>query len=369
MTQDLPERARTFATWLDGHAATWERTRTQPRELFAVAADHGLCGLLVPTALGGAGLGVAAMAEVTGILAAADFAATFALVVHNNLAGALAGNGTPEQRERYLAPMVAGRCIGAFLLTEPGAGSDAAALATTAVHGRLDGEKAWITNAGNADLLSVYAQSVPGSGPAGIASFLVDADAAGVTRLPPYGMLGGHVSGTGGFRFDDVALGAESSFVPAGRAFRAAMVGIDIARVNVAAMCVGMMRRGLEVATEGATQRSAFGRPVAEFQGVQWQLADVATNLEAAGALTSRAAEAFAAGDPAGAVLAAHAKKFSTRVALTDLATCMQVLGARGFTDEGPLARHMAAAKMAQYLDGTTEIQNVVIARSLFGRR
>ncbi len=351
------------------NAPAWESDRTAPRDTLKQAADAGLCRLLASTDAGGEALPVGVMARIMEELSYADMAFAFALVVHNNLTGAICRRGRPDQVERYAPDMMTGRRIGAFLLTEAKGGSDAAAIATTATPDgdgwRLNGEKAWITNAAHADVLSVYAQTDAAQGWRGIAAFLIDANQDGVIREAPYEMLGCHATGAGGFRFEDCKVTADQMFVPPGEGFKAAMSGIDVARVNVAAMCSGMLRCGLETALEFTARHQAFGAPIADLQGLQWMLADVATDLEASRALAYVAAQAIdSAGDNA-AIKAAHAKKFATRAALARLADCMQVMGARGFRQDLPLARHLAAAKMAQYLDGTTEIQNVVIARAL----
>lgn len=354
-------------------AARWEIDRTAPRMLFEAAGAAGLCGLIVPPDLGGQGLGATAMARVMEELASADFAAAFALVVHNGLAGNIARNGDTRHKDAHLPDLVAGRRIGAFLLTEPQGGSDAAAVRTRARRDGdgwvIDGDKAWVSNGAIADLLSVYAQTDPEQGHRGIACFLVGAAARGVIRQPPYAMLGGHALGACGITFAGVAVGEDGHFIPAGGGFKAAMAGIDAARVNVAAACCGMLGAGLDAALAFARERRAFGRAVTDFQGVQWMLADVATDLEAARSLAYRAAAALD-GDDRGAatLLAAHAKKFATRAALARLADCMQAMGAWGLTHDHPLARHLAMAKIAHYLDGTTEIQNVVIARKLLDR-
>lgn len=370
----LVDTARRFAAEVvDPQAAAWEHDRRLPRHAITAAAEAGLCGLVVPEELGGQGLGVTEMAQVLAALAAADMGFTFSLVCHNNLAGAIAANGTPHQQDRYLPGMLGGLLLGAFLLTEPGTGSDAAAITTTAVadgdRWRLNGAKAWVTNATHADVLSVYAQTRPGAGSRGIAGFLVDADQEGVIREPGYEMLGAHSTGTGGFRFEEVALGPDQLMTPPPRAFGAALGAIDLARVVVSAMCAGMLDRSLEVALDHVSRRQAFGQPLSAQQGLRWMLADVATDLEAARALTATATTALDTGADDRGVRAAHAKKFATRVALDGIAQCMQALGASGFRHDQPLARHLASAKMAQYLDGTTEIQNVVIARSLFSGR
>ena len=367
------KRAQAFAgDVVAPNAAQWEASRTVPRAALGQAAAAGLCGLIVPVELGGLGLGATATARVMQELAAADMAFAFCLVVHNNLAGNIARNGTAAQAQRYLPDMLSGRRIGAFLLTEPKGGSDAAAIETRADREgddwTLDGEKAWVTNAAVADILSVYAQTDPAAGWRGIACFLVAADAPGVERLAAYQLMGGHAMGTGGFRFTGTPVAAEDLLLPAGTAFKAALAGIDLARILVGAMCCGMLQAGLECALDYAVKRRAFGQSTASFQGLQWMLADAATDLEASRLMTYDAARRLDAGADT-TVAAAHAKKFASRAALARLADCMQAMGAAGFRADYPLARHLAGAKMAQFLDGTTEIQNVVIARSLLRGR
>ncbi|TNF89431.1 MAG: hypothetical protein EP301_03010, partial [Gammaproteobacteria bacterium] len=228
------EVAATFARYLDEQAAGWEQKRGAPRALFEAAADAGLTGLLVPKALGGRALSYTTFLEVVELLAHADFSATFALIVHNNHARAISAAGTDVQIARWLPDMLAGRTVGAFLLTEPRGGSDAAQIETTATADGsgflITGEKAWITNSTHADLLNVFAQTEPGVGARGIASFQVPADSPGVERLAPYEMLGGYAMNAGGFRFHDVRVAADQMLVPPGEGFRAALAGIDIAR-------------------------------------------------------------------------------------------------------------------------------------------
>jgi alkylation response protein AidB-like acyl-CoA dehydrogenase len=213
--------------------------------------------------------------------------------------------------------------------------------------------------------LSVYAQTDPDRGWRGIACFLVPADTPGVIREEPYAMLGGHALGVGGIRFEDCRVGNDAVLLPCERAFKAAMAGIDIARVNVAAMCAGMLKSGLDIAVAATARKSAFGQRLADFQGLQWQLADVATDHHAARLMAYDAARAMDAGGTV-TVAAAHAKKFASRVAISGLGQCMQAMGADGLRHDTALPRHFAAAKMAHYIDGTTEIQNIVIARDLW---
>ncbi|MGE0484651.1 MAG: acyl-CoA dehydrogenase family protein [Gammaproteobacteria bacterium] len=365
------EAARAFgADVIEPNAEAWNDAGSVPRAFFRDAAAAGLCGLLVPAEHGGTGLDPTGFTAVLEILARHCLASTFALVVHNNLAAAIARHGSALHWSRYLAPMLAGERIGAFLLTEPGAGSDAQAIALRArredTHWVLDGDKAWISNAAHGDVLCAYAQTEPGTRARGIAAFLVDGAQAGVSRSATYELLGGHALGTGGFSFRDCRIEDDAMLHAPGAAFRAAMAGIDLARCAVAAMCCGLLTRALDEALAYTTARRAFDTHVADFQAVQFMLADCATDLEAARALTARAVAAPAAG---ATLAAAHAKKFATRVAFERVATCMQVMGAAGLERSRPLARHLAAAKIAQYLDGASEIQNVVIARALVGAR
>jgi alkylation response protein AidB-like acyl-CoA dehydrogenase len=364
--------ARTFADAVVAPAAQdWERRRAVPSAVYDQAGAAGLMRLLPAPELGGLGLGVTALARVMEELASQCMAFAFSLVVHNNLVGNIARNGSPAQQSRYLPDLMAGSRIGAFLLTEPTGGSDAAAIQTKATaigadRWRIDGAKAWVSNGAVADVLSVYVQTDASAGWRGIACFLVAADSPGVIREPAYDLMGGHALGTGGFRFDGCEVTADDRLLPPGAAFKAAMEGIDLARLTVAAMCCGMMRSALDCALGYTATRQAFGQSTASFQGLQWMLADAATDQRAARLLTYDAAMDLDSGRDA-TEAAAHAKKFATRAALARIADCMQAMGAIGYRGDYPLGRHLAAAKMAQFLDGTTEIQNVVIARKLFG--
>ena len=351
-------------------AEEWERDRRFARESFDTAANAGLTAVLVPPELGGAGVGEVCLARIMEELASADLAAAFSLVVHNNMARGVASSDNPHLIDTVLPSLVSGSRVGAFLLTEPGVGSDAAAIRCTAqLDGDqwvINGDKAWVTNASDAGFLNVYAQT--GTDYRGIVSIVVDTDLDGVTRLDPYELMGVHAMGTGGFSFTDVRVGVEKTLISLGDAFAAAMVGIDLARVLVGAMCCGMMRRSLDVAIEATRTREAFGRPISDNQGVQWMLADVATDPAASRLLTFRAARLLQEGGDA-TLVAAHAKKFAARKAQERIADCMQVMGAAGYRRDNPLPRHLAAARVAGYIDGATEIQNVVIARQLWAQR
>lgn len=368
----LAETARRFARdYLTPTAAMWEATGEAPRAAFLEAARHGLTGVLVPRKLGGQELGFAEAVSVLEALAGANAAFAFALWVHNNSANALARSASPAVAKAVLPAMLSGEKIGAFCLTEPGKGSDATGITTIASRRKsgwtLNGAKSWVTNGTRADLLTVYAQTKAGAGARGIAAFLVDARTGGFSRGKAYDLPAAMAFGVGDVHFDDCRLDSSAMLLPAGEGFRAAMAGINQARTFVGALCCGMLASSLECALAYAASREAFGRPVIENQGVQWPLADTATDLQAARLLTRAAADALDRGEDA-IEESAHAKKFASLAALDGVSRCMQAMGAAGLRAEYPLARHLVAAKMTQIVDGTTEMQNMVIMRALMRR-
>ena len=367
--QELVDRASAFACeQVSPHAATWEEERRMPLETFRAAAEIGLGGLFIPRALGGLEASHAAVARVLEEISGHCMTFAFSLMVQNNAAGIIARNGSEQQIERYLSDLLQCKRWGAFCLTEPEVGSDAAAISTTATKmddgWELNGAKAWVTNGSVADLLCVYAQTEPSQGWRGIACFLVEGDTAGVQREPAYALMGTHAAGTTGVLFSRCRIPDQNLLLGPGDGFKAAMVGINRARAFIAAMCCGMVRRSLGIALDYAHQRRAFGKPIAEFQGLQWQLADIATDLEAARSLTYEAARVLDDGNCA-ILESAYAKKFATRVAMKRIADCMHVMGAVGYRADYPFGRHLANAKMSDFIDGTTGVQNMVISRQL----
>ncbi|MFB9151234.1 acyl-CoA dehydrogenase family protein [Roseovarius ramblicola] len=348
----------------------WESDRAVPEDLLREAIGL-FGGLLVPRELGGREANVRVTTAVLSAIARADLAFAFSLVVHLNLTGAIARIGSEQQKATYLRRMIQGDLVGAFCLTEPEAGTDAVALRSRAVQQddgtwRLDGAKAWTTNAVVADLFCVYAHVGDISGSRSIGSFLVERGDEGMTVEPAFQLMGGHVMGTSGLRLTDCVLPPGRAFAPAGEGFAAAMQGIDLARAVLSGMCCAILDESLATAIRYAGGRRAFGKTTLDFQGVQFPLADVQTSLRAAQLLTDEAIGLLDAGKDA-RVEAAHAKKMSTRAAFAGIAACMQAMGANGFRRECDLPRHLACAKMAEYLDGTTEVQNIVIGRALGG--
>jgi alkylation response protein AidB-like acyl-CoA dehydrogenase len=368
--ESMVDRAGLFADeHLIPYAERWEQTRQQPEKILRLAISK-FAGIRIPQDLGGMGGSAATLARVYEELAKVDIGFTCALAVHNNVTIAASLIENKSQRDRCLARLMSGDAIGAFLFTEPDVGSDATAIQTAAVANNdryvINGSKAWVTNGVNADLLAVFAQTVPGSSASGVAGFMINADRPGVSAKPAYHMLGNHAMGVNEIEFSDCSADAELMIFAPGAGFKAAMFSIDIARFGVAAMCNGVLEGGLNTAVDYAGKRQAFGCPVINHQGLQWQLAEAATQLEASRMLTYRAAQMIDNGEKF-TVMAAHAKKFATRAAFEGLSTAMQAMGANGLLRENPLARQMSGTRVTYYMDGTTEIQNVVIGRSLLG--
>jgi alkylation response protein AidB-like acyl-CoA dehydrogenase len=364
------DKATLFADeHLKPYAEHWEQTKQQPEKTLRMAISQ-FAGIRIPKDLGGNGGSAATIARVYEELAKVDIGFTGALAVHNNVTIAASLIENTSLRDRYLDKLMSGEAIGAFLLTEPDAGSDASSIRTLATEKNdkyiINGSKAWVTNGVNADLLAVFTQTIPGSSAKGIAGFVIEPDMPGVSAKPAYNMLGNHAMGVNELEFSDCTADAELMVFAPGAGFKAAMYGINVARFGVAAMCNGALEGGLNTAVDYAKKRETFGRPIINHQGLQWQLAEVATQLEAGRMLTYRAAEIIDSGENA-TVMAAHAKKFATRAAFEGLSTAMQVMGANGLLRENTLARQMSGVRVTYYMDGTTEIQNLVIGRSLLG--
>jgi len=364
------DKANLFANdHLKPYAEHWEQTKQQPEKTLRMAISQ-FAGIQIPKNLGGNGGSASTIARVYEELAKVDIGFTGALAVHNNVTILASLIENTSLRERYLDKLMSGEAIGAFLLTEPDVGSDATSIQMLATEKNdkyiINGSKAWVTNGVNADFLAVFTQTISGSSAKGIAGFVIKPDMPGVSAKPAYNMLGNHAMGVNELTFSNCTADAESMVFAPGAGFKAAMYGINVARFGVAAMCNGALEGGLNTAVDYAKKRETFGRPIINHQGLQWQLAEVTTQLEASRMLTYRVAEIIDSGENV-TVMAAHAKKFATRAAFEGLSTAMQVMGANGLLRQNPLARQMSGARVTYYMDGTTEIQNVVIGRSLLG--
>lgn len=340
-------------------APRWERERRIGREAVDEAARLGLTRLEVPQDWGGLGMPFSCKARMADLLGAADFAFTMSLINTQNIAVKLAREARPEVARRYVPGLMEGRLIGCTALTEPGAGSDFAAIRTRAVRTpqgwRIDGEKAWITNAAEADVAVLYAQTEPGSGGRGIAGFVVDAQRAGFVRLPAFQLAGQHAIGTGGFRLEGYLAHDDEMLQPPGLAFKAALSSINGARTYIAAMCCGMTGEALRVASEYGERRSSFGQPLAGHQGWRWRLAEADSELAACRLMVERAAALIDAGEDA-QLAAAQAKLLSTRMAERQLHALSQAMGAEGLREHHPFGRHLIGARVANFVDGSTEM-------------
>lgn len=357
---ELLQRTRAFARQVVMPGAPrWEAERRIAREALSAAAAIGLTGIEVPAAQGGLGLGYRVKAQVAELLGAADFGFTMSLLNTHNVAAKLAREAPAALARQHVPDLLAGRRLGCTALTEPGAGSDFAAIVTratrTAQGWRLDGAKAWITNAAEAELIVLYAQTDPGSGAPGIACFLVEAPRAGFVREPAFALTGQHAIGTGGFRLDGYLARDDELLQPPGQAFKSALRSINGARVYIAAMCNGMVGEALRVALDYGGRRHSFGQPLAGHQGWRWRLAEAATELEASRGLVAQAAERVENGADA-QLAAAQAKLFATRMAERQLPALAQAMGAEGLREQHPFGRHLAGARVACFVDGASEM-------------
>jgi hypothetical protein len=363
--ESTAERARAFVREVvQPSVADWEASATYPR---AAVRDSGLTGLFVAPEAGGLGLSFLEAAEVFEELGRGDAALAFSISMHNAVTTAVVGVGDEALRARWAGPLVAGEALGGFYLTEPHAGSDATAITTRGTKRgnawTVTGTKAWVTLGGEADALLVVAKTEDEPGHRDVALFVVAADQPGVRFGEPYRKASADFLPITDMELEDADA---HLLVPPGQGMAAALAAIDVARFDIAAISNGLHAEALDVACRYAARRSVFGKPVLAHQGIAWALADVATELEAARGLTRKAAELL--GSEGGPVAVAHAKRFGPDAALRAAIQCSETLGAYGWLHDHPLARFMALAKMLQVVDGSAEIQRIVIARDLVRR-
>ena len=352
---------------LDPHAADYEERGEFPREQFRTLGKAGLLGLPYPESVGGGGQGFQTYLQVLEELAQSWLTVALGVSVHVLSAHPVATFGTPEQERRFLPDMLAGELLGAYALSEPDSGSDAAALRTRAVPDcdtfRLTGTKAWITHGGVADYVIVMARTGP-DGPKGISCFLVPGDAPGLSAADPERKMGMTSSPTAQLLLDDVAVDSDRLIGQPGQGFTVALAALDAGRLGIAACAVGVAQAALDTAVQYAGQRQQFGRPIGQFQGLQFMLADMATQVAAARSLYLEAARMKDAGEPF-SQHAAMAKLFATDAAMQVTTDAVQVLGGAGYTRDFPVERYMREAKVLQIVEGTNQIQRMVIARAM----
>ena len=341
-----------------------------PRELFAQLGELDLTGLPFAEELGGSALPYRVYLLVVEELSRVFAAFGMGLSVHTLATWAIATYATPEQRERFVPEMVAGELLGAYALSEPGSGSDAGAMTTRAVRDgdvyRLDGVKAWVTHGGIADRYLVMARTSD-EGSRGISAFVVDADQPGLSFAQPEEKIAMWASPTAQLIFDDAPVAADRLIGgEEGQGFRLALAALDGGRLGIAACAVGLAQGALDQAVAYAGQREQFGQTIDRFQGVSFLLADMAARTEAARALYRSAAARRDAGE-ATTDVAAMSKLVATDAAMQTAVDAVQVFGGYGVTRDFPVERYLREAKILQIVEGTNQIQRVVIARGLTG--
>ncbi|WP_314253715.1 acyl-CoA dehydrogenase family protein [Streptomyces kutzneri] len=350
-------------------AAEEEDSGRFPREVFTLLSEAGLLGLPYPGEFGGGEQPYEVYLQVLEELAAARLTVGLGVSVHSLACHGLAGYGTKEQQGAHLPAMLGGGLLGAYCLSEPAAGSDAASLTTKAVRDGDDwvitGTKAWITHGGVADFYTVLART-GAQGPKGITAFLVPGDVQGLTAAVPEKKMGMKGSPTAQLHFDGVRVPDARRIGEEGQGFTIALAALDAGRLGIAACAIGVAQAALDEALTYALDRKQFGHPIADFQGLRFMLADMATKIEAGRALYLAAARLRDAGKPFSRQ-AAMAKLFCTDAAMAVTTDAVQVLGGYGYTADFPVERLMREAKVLQIVEGTNQIQRMVIARHLAG--
>ena len=343
-----------------------EAERFRP-ELIRKLGELGLTGIPVPEAYGGAGLGYQELATTIEELAAGNVGYAISISVTGLPQVIINSFGNEEQKKKYIPPLAEGRAIGAFSLSEAGSGSDAGALQTTA---RKDGDsytvngtKLWTTQGDLAETVILLARTGE-SGPRGISAFIVEKGMPGFQYGKREKKMGCHTSHTMELLFNNVKIPIQNRVGQEGEGFKIAMAALDAGRINIGAAAVGIATAALKVAVQHAKQREQFGKTIAHFQGVSFLLADMATQLDAASLLVRRAAWLKDTGKPF-TQEAAMAKLFATDMAMKVTTDAVQILGGSGYTQDFPVERYMREAKVLQIVEGTNQIQRLIIGKNL----
>ncbi|MBB5938371.1 acyl-CoA dehydrogenase family protein [Streptomyces zagrosensis] len=340
-----------------------------PREVFALLSTSGLLGLPYPQEYGGGDQPYEVYLQVLEELAAARLTVGLGVSVHTLACHALAEFGSKQQRTEHLPVMLSGGVLGAYCLSEPASGSDAASLVTRAAREgdgwSISGTKAWITHGGVADFYSVLARTGV-QGPRGITAFLVPGDTEGLSAAVPERKMGMKGSPTAQMHFDGVRVPDERRIGDEGQGFSIALSALDAGRLGIAACAIGVAQAALDEGLRYTAERQQFGRPIADFQGLRFMLADMATQIEAGRSLYLVAARLRDAGQPF-SKQAAMAKLFCTDAAMRVTTDAVQLLGGYGYTLDFPAERYLREAKVLQIVEGTNQIQRMVIARHIAG--
>ena len=351
------------------NAADVDEKERFPKENVEVMRQAKMLGIPYPREYGGAGADYLSY-----ILAVEELSKTCAttgvvLSAHTSLGTwPIAQYGTPEQKEKYLKPLASGEKLGAFGLTEPNAGTDAASQQTTAVLDGdeyvLNGTKIFITNAGEADVYIIFAMTDKSKGTRGISAFIVEKDTPGFTVGQHEKKLGIRGSATSELIFNNCRIPKSNLLGKEGQGFKVAMTTLDGGRIGIAAQALGIAEGALEETIKYVKERKQFGRPISKFQNTQFQLANMQTNIDAAKMLVYRAAMAKEKGEPY-SVLAAEAKLFAAETAMDVTTKCIQLMGGYGYTRDMPLERMFRDAKITEIYEGTSEVQRMVISGAM----
>ena len=352
------------------HIAAWDREHTFPRALYTTLNKAGIMGMLVSERYGGIGVDYVSYARAIEELASVDAGTAVTVSVHSMICTAIERLGTDEQKDRWLERLAAGDAIAAFALTEPDAGSDAAALRARARRDGegyvLDGRKQWCTNGGySAVVMAMFRTSDDRQ--RGVSAFIIDSATPGVHVEKTTEKLGIRTSNTCDLAFENVRVGANTLLGEEGSGLSNALGTLTAGRIGIAAQATGILAACLAASVTFAQDRVAFGRPIGAFEGISFKIAQMATDLDAARLLTYRAAALADAGRPF-AVEASKAKLFASTAARKHAAEALQIHGGYGYTTEFPVERYYRDAKITEIYEGTSEIQQLIIARSLLGR-
>jgi alkylation response protein AidB-like acyl-CoA dehydrogenase len=369
--REIQALARDFAaSEIEPHAADWDRNHHFPRPLYAKLAELGLMGACIPEEYGGAGADFLSYILVLEELSRGDAGVGVTVAVHTSAVTLpILTFGTDEQKSRFVPPLARGETLGAFALTEPEAGSDAGSLRTSATADgdgwTISGAKQWITNAAYAGTVLLFARTDPDTpGARGVSAFILDGEHVRVTRDEE--KLGLNSSITNDIVVEGAHVDRDRLLHEEGKGFTVAMTTLDGGRIGIAAQALGIAQAAYDVAREYALERRQFGKKIADFQAIQWKLADMAMEIDAARLLVYRAAWLKQEGKPH-TVEGAKAKLFASEMARRQAGEAIQILGGYGYTKEFPVERYYRDAKITEIYEGTSEIQRLVIARSILG--
>ncbi|MDP1600123.1 isobutyryl-CoA dehydrogenase [Phenylobacterium sp.] len=351
------------------HSARWDEEKHFPKDVLRQAAQMGFAGIYIGEDVGGAGLTRLDASIVFEALSYGDVSVAAYLTIHNMASWMIDRFGDDQLRQRYLPSLTSMELIASYCLTEPGSGSDAAALRTSAVldgdHYVLNGSKAFISGGGVSDLYVVMARTGD-AGAKGVSAFVVENGAAGLSFGAQEKKMGWNAQPTAQVNFDNLRIPAANRIGGEGEGFRFAMMGLDGGRLNIASCSLGGAQLALDTAQAYMSERKQFGKQLADFQALQFKIADMATELEAARLMVRRAAHALDNGDPQATKYCAMAKRFATDAGFDVANQALQLHGGYGYLKDYPLERIVRDLRVHQILEGTNEIMRVIIAREMF---